>query len=127
MISRAEAGHLPLEVEQASLVPGLHQFVDQGGGGGEAHRHPPLTGGQAQPQGDMGLAGAAVADSDDILPALDVFAAGSSATRTLFTEGMARKSKVSRLLTAGNRAALIRRCTMRWWRSMSSSSASRSR
>ena len=27
---QAEAGHLPLEVEQASLVPGLHQFVDPG-------------------------------------------------------------------------------------------------
>ena len=37
------------------------------------------------------------------------------------------KSKVSRVLTAGKRAARIRRCTMRWRRSMSSSSASRSR
>ena len=51
----------------------------------------------------------------------------SSITRDLFTEGMAGKSKVSRLLTAGNRAARIRRSTMRWWRSMSSSSASLSR
>ena len=40
---------------------------------------------------------------------------------------MAGKSKVSRLFTAGNRAARVRRSTMRWWRSMSSSSARRSR
>ena len=51
----------------------------------------------------------------------------SSMTRALFIEGMARKSEVPKLLTAGNRAARIRRSTMRWWRSMSSSSASRSR
>ena len=51
----------------------------------------------------------------------------SSITSALFTEGMARKSKVSKLLTAGKRAERIRRSTIRWWRSMSSSSASRSR
>ena len=42
-------------------------------------------------------------------------------------EGVAGKSKVSKVFTAGNRAARIRRSTMRWWRSMSSSSARRSR
>ena len=73
---QAEAGQLPLEVEQASFVPGLHQLMHQGRGGGEAHGHAPLAGGQAQPQGDVGLAGAAVAHGDDILPALDVLAAG---------------------------------------------------
>ena len=61
------------EVEQTSLVPGLHQLVDQGGGG-ESHGHPALAGGQAQSQGHVGLAGAAVADGDDVLTALDVFA-----------------------------------------------------
>ena len=50
MISSLRAGQQPLEVEQASLVPGLHKFVDQGGGGGEAHRRAPLAGGQAQPK-----------------------------------------------------------------------------
>ena len=67
---------MSLDVEQPPLVPGLHQLVDQGGGGGEVHGHPALGGDQAQSQGDVGLAGAAVADGDDILPALDVFAAG---------------------------------------------------
>ena len=71
-----EAGQLPLQVEQSAVVPGLHQFVDQGRGGGETHRHSPLAGGQAQFQGDVGLAGAAVADGDDVLAALDVFTPG---------------------------------------------------
>ena len=51
----------------------------------------------------------------------------SSITKPLFSDGMAGKSMVSRLLTAGKRAARIRRSTMRWWRSMSSNSASLSR
>ena len=42
-----EAGQLPLQVEQAPFVPGLHELVDQGRGGGEAHRQSPLTGGQS--------------------------------------------------------------------------------
>ena len=71
-----EAGQLPLQGEQPAVVPGLHQLVDQGRGGGEAHRHPPLAGSQAQTQGDVGLAGAAVAGGDDILPVLDVFTPG---------------------------------------------------
>ena len=37
----------------------------------------------------------------------------NSITRALFSDGMAGKSKVSRLLTAGKRAARIRRSTMR--------------
>ena len=46
---QVEAGKLSLEVEQPSLIPGFHQLVDQGGGGGEAHRQSPLAGGEAQP------------------------------------------------------------------------------
>ncbi len=37
----------------------------------------------------------------------------SSSTRVLLSEGMAVKSKLSRLLTAGNLASLIRRSTLR--------------
>ena len=54
----------------------LHQFVDQCCGGGEAHRQAPLAGGQTQAQGDVGLAGAAVPDGDDVLMVIDVFAPG---------------------------------------------------
>ena len=39
-----ETGQLALEAEQASLVTGLHQFVDQTGGGGEVHGQSPLAG-----------------------------------------------------------------------------------
>ena len=64
--------------------------------GGKAYGHSLLAGGQAQAQGHVGLAGATVADGDDILPMLDVFTAGysqraSSMTSCLFTEGMARE------------------------------------
>ena len=69
---QVEPGQLPLEVEPPSFVSGLHQLVHQGSGGGEAHRHSSLAGGQSQ--GDVGLAGAAVADGDDVLTAFDVFA-----------------------------------------------------
>ena len=43
---------------------------------GEAYGHSLLAGGQAQTQGHVGLAGATVADGDDILPMLDVFTPG---------------------------------------------------
>ena len=42
----------------------------------EAHRHAPLAGSQSQPEGHMGLAGAAISDDDDVLPVLYVLAAG---------------------------------------------------
>ena len=34
---QVEPGQLPLEVEQPSLVSGLHHLMHQTGGGGEAH------------------------------------------------------------------------------------------
>src|SRR3954454_7190669 len=49
--------------------------MDEGGGSGEADRQALLTGGQPEPESDMGLAGAAVAESDHVFPPLDVFAA----------------------------------------------------
>ena len=70
-----ESGQLLLEVEQSPLVPGLDQLVDQRGGRGEADRQSPLAGGESQTEGHMGLAGAAVADGDDVLPPVYVLAA----------------------------------------------------
>ena len=67
---------MPLQVEQPAFVPGFHELVDQGRGGGETHRQPPLAGGQAQSQGNVGLAGAAVAHGDDVFMMLDVLAPG---------------------------------------------------
>ena len=51
----------------------------------------------------------------------------SSMTSILFSDGMTLKSKLSRLLVAGNFAALIRRSIIRRSRSISSNSHSRSR
>ena len=51
----------------------------------------------------------------------------SSSTSALFSEGMAGKSKLSRLFTAGKCAARMRRSTIRPSRSISSSSARRRR
>jgi hypothetical protein len=51
----------------------------------------------------------------------------SSMVSTLLSEGIALKSKLSRLLVAGNFAALMRRSIIRRSRSISSSSQSRSR
>ena len=63
-----------LQVEQTPFVPGLDQLVNQSSGGGEAHEQSPLTRSQTETDGDMGLAGATVAESDDVVAALDVLA-----------------------------------------------------
>src|SRR5215470_13683671 len=51
----------------------------------------------------------------------------SSRTNVLLSEGLAVKSKLSRLFTVGNRASRMRRSTIRRSRSISSSSARRSK
>ena len=75
MISNLSRDSCRCKFSRRLSFPGLHQLVDQAGGGGEAHGHATLAGGQSQPQGHAGLAGAAVADGDDVLPALDIFTA----------------------------------------------------
>src|SRR6476660_8726683 len=50
--------------------------MDQRGGGDEPNRHALLASCQPQSEGNVTLAGAAVADRDHVLAALDVFAAG---------------------------------------------------
>ena len=67
---QAVFSQLLLEAQQAFLVSGLHQLVNQGGGRGEAHREPLLAGCQTKAESDMGLAGAAVAERDDVLAAV---------------------------------------------------------
>jgi hypothetical protein len=76
MISSLTASHLFLDAQQAAFVAGLHQLVDQRGGGGEADGHALLAGGQPEAQADMGLAGSAGPEGDDVLAPLDPFAAG---------------------------------------------------
>ena len=48
----------------------------QGGSGSEAHGQSALACSKTETEGDMGLAGAGVAESDDVVVALDVLAAG---------------------------------------------------
>ena len=64
-------GQLLLEAQQAFLVPGLDQLVDQGRRRDKADGEAFLAGGQTEAEGDMGLAGAAVAERDDVLAAID--------------------------------------------------------
>ena len=53
-------------------------------------------------------------DGDDVSRLWMYSHRASSITRALFSDGMAGKSKVSRVLNAEMRAARMRRSTMRW-------------
>jgi hypothetical protein len=65
-----------VQAQEPALVLGLEELVDQGGCRDEADRQASLAGGEAKPEGDVGLAGAAVAERDHVLPLLHVAAAG---------------------------------------------------
>src|SRR5215213_10599530 len=124
------AGQLLLQAQQALLVARLQEFVHQGGRRGEPDRHPPLAGRQAARPRPRAMWVLPV----PLLPSAITFSRrsmysprASSRTSALLSEGMARKSKPSRLLTVGKWAARIRRSTTRPSRSISSSSARRSR
>jgi hypothetical protein len=60
-----------LAAQQTLFITRFVRLVDQGGGSGEANRETLLAGSQAQSEGHVSLAGAAVADRDDVLPAGD--------------------------------------------------------
>ena len=99
-----ETGQLPLQVEQSAVVSSLHKLVDQGGGGGETHRMPRWLAAKPQPRATWVL-------PVPLLPMAMTFSLRSTyshMTRALFTDGMARKSKVPRFLTVGKCAARIR-------------------
>jgi hypothetical protein len=121
------SGELMLQARQPPFVVGFVQFVDQGGGGDEANGKTLLAGRQPKPQCDMSLAGAAVAAAMTFPRRLTYSERASSSTKVWLGEGMAVKSKLSRLFTAGNLASLIRRSTIRRSRSIISSSVRRSR
>ena len=80
-----DCGQRLVQPQQAAFVTGLHQLVEQRGGGGEADRHPLLAGGQTQAEGDVGLAGPTGPEGvmsktclrhDDVPAPGDPFAAG---------------------------------------------------
>ena len=70
-----DGGELSLELEQTPLVARFHQLMDEAGRGEEGDREAALTGGEAERQTDMGLAGATVAHSNNIVACHDIFAA----------------------------------------------------
>ena len=67
---------LLLKTQQALVVPGLEEFVHQRGGGGEAHPIAFLTGREPQREREMRLAGAGVAQRQDVLSPVEIFRAG---------------------------------------------------
>ena len=70
-----QSGEPLLQVQQPHLVPCLHKLVHQGRSSGEANRQSLLAGGESESQGDVRLAGSAVAYGYDVLTTLDVLAA----------------------------------------------------
>ena len=103
-------GELLLHAQQALLIPGLEQVVHARGGGDKAHPIALLTG--RQPPTPAHSASCRCRS----LPSANTFSRrsryserASSSTRRVFNDGIARNSKVSRLFTTGNVAALMRR------------------
>ena len=119
------AGELLLQAQEPLLVAGLDEFVNDGGG--EAGFDAMLARCQSDADGDMCFTDTAGAKGDDVLAAVDERRAGQVQDQFLLSVGIASKSKLSRLLRAGNLAALMRRSTMRASRSISSASISRAR
>ena len=104
-----------------------HWFEHNGerGGGDEAGLDAALARREADARGDVGLAGSAGTKGDDILAVGDELSAGETEDK-LLVQGREGASK-SKLFTAGNFAALMRRSIIRASRSSSSSSISRAR
>jgi hypothetical protein len=90
-----------LEPEELLVVAGFHEFVDQGGCGGEAHGEALLAGGEAQAERGVSLAGAARPESDDVLAALDVFAARQLQDQGLVERGDRFEVKAVQALDGG--------------------------
>ena len=71
-----------------SFVSGLNEFVQQSRGGGEFYASTPSAGGQTQSQGYMGLAGATVAQGDDVLTPVHALTAGQVQHQGLVQGGL---------------------------------------
>jgi len=81
------AGELPLQTQEAFVVTGLDEFVNDGGGGGEAGFDAMLAGRQADAYGDMGFANTAGTKGDDVLAAINELRAGQIQDQFLVERG----------------------------------------
>jgi hypothetical protein len=69
-----DSGELGLELEQTPLIARFHQLMNEAGRRNESNRETALAGGEAESQTHMCLAGAGVAQSDDVLAGDNIFA-----------------------------------------------------
>jgi hypothetical protein len=60
-------GKLGLQSQEPLLITGFHELMDEAGRRRKADGEAALTGGEAERQRDMGLAGTGVAERDDVL------------------------------------------------------------
>lgn len=72
------AGKLLLQAQEPLVVAGLDEFVNDGGGSGEAGFDAMLASRQADADGDMGLADTAGPQRDDVLAAIDELRASTA-------------------------------------------------
>ena len=70
-----DGDQLLLQTQQPSFIAGLQHLVDQRRRRGEGNWHAFLACGQPQPEGDMGFASSAGAESNDVLAPVDPLAA----------------------------------------------------
>lgn len=82
-----DGGQLRLKPEQAPFVARLHQLMHEPGRGIEGHGESTLAGGEAERQGDVGLSGSAVAQSDDVVAGDDKLASRQFQRERLIKRG----------------------------------------
>ena len=76
-----------MQAQETLVVPGLDEFMNDGGGGGEAGFDAMLAGREPDADGDMGLADTAGSQGDDVLAALDELRAGQVENQFLVERG----------------------------------------
>jgi hypothetical protein len=121
---QVELRELGLEPQEGAFVSGFDEGGDEFGGSEEPDFVALVACGDCERGREMALAGAGVADQQDVSRLSMNSQRASSVTSILLTDGRAVKSNVSSVLMVGNRAALSRRSAARFSRSNNSSSVS---
>jgi hypothetical protein len=119
-------GELFLQTQQLLFIAGFDQFADQRSRCSEAHTVTTLAGSQAESSAMCVFPVPEFPRTSRFSRRLRNSDRARSSTIFSFRDGMARKSKLSRLLTTGNLACRMRRSVARRSRSSDSSSVMRS-